>query len=163
MDLVVNQDIRKLVLGAQKVQKGLDMLEQDREAWAREREENDLAKVIEHLRRLECDVSMMQAHLVSKGLRYQAEGKCHFLDPLHRTFSTLNVLFNDLKKVRTELNEAYICSGDLKKLEVDWSKFTNAIAQIQRYLQGGEDFLKRNDILSSIEEKNAPRGTTWSS
>jgi hypothetical protein len=35
MDLVIRQDIRKLVHDAQEVQRGLDMLAQDHDDWAR--------------------------------------------------------------------------------------------------------------------------------
>jgi hypothetical protein len=46
MDLVIRRDIRQLVDDAQEVRRGLDMLEQDHEVWAREREENDLAEIL---------------------------------------------------------------------------------------------------------------------
>jgi len=39
MDIVIRQDIQQLVHDAQEVQGGLDILEQDHNAWARERKQ----------------------------------------------------------------------------------------------------------------------------
>ena len=109
------------------------MLEQDQKTWAREQEENDLANVIDHLRRLEFDVSVMQADCVSIGCLQREDGAWRILDSLHRAFATLNILFNDLKKMRTELNKAYIYPADVKKLEIDWGRFSKTVRQIERH------------------------------
>ena len=132
MNLVIRGDMRKLVMDARKVRMKLDMLEQDQKTWAREREKNDLANVIDHLKKLESDVSMMQADCVSIGCLQREDGAWRILDSLHRAFVTLNILFNDLKKMRTELKEAFIHSGDVKQLEVDWDRFSKAVRQMER-------------------------------
>ena len=74
MDIVIRQDIRQLVHDAQGVQRGLDMLEQDHDDWARERQRYDLTQLIKRVNRLESDVSMMQSDCMSMGLRYQEDG-----------------------------------------------------------------------------------------
>jgi DNA repair exonuclease SbcCD ATPase subunit len=149
MDLVIRRDIRQLVHDAQEVRSELDMLEQDHEAWAREREENDLVEVIGYLKRLESDVSMMQADWISMGHRYRENGTRQVLESLHRAFSTLDTLFNDLKKVRTEINEAYIRSADLDQLEIDWSRFRKTVGQIEKHLRDGDRLMKVKNVLPS--------------
>jgi DNA repair exonuclease SbcCD ATPase subunit len=149
MDLVIQKDIRQLVHDAQEVRSELDMLEQDHEAWAREREENDLVEVLDHLKRLESDVSIMQADCISMGYRYRGNGNRYVIESLHRAFSTLDTLFNDLKKVRTEINEAYIRSTDLDQLEIDWGRFRKSVGQIEQHLRDGDKLMKVKNVLPS--------------
>lgn len=133
MKLVIRGDMRQLVIDARKVRRELSMLEQDQKRWAREREANDLANMIDHLKKLEFDVSMMQADCVSIGCLQQEDSAWRVSDSLHRAFATLNILFNDLKKMKTELNKDYIHSGDVKKLEIDWGRFSKTVRQIERH------------------------------
>jgi len=157
MDLLIRGDIRKLLHDAQEVQKGLDMLEQDHDDWARERQQYDLTRLIKRVNRLESDVSMMQSDCVSMGLRYQEGGPWQVVDSLHRAFATLDTLFNDLKQVRTDLNDSYIRPGELKQLEVDWDRLKKTIGQIQKHLQDSENFLElKGDLLSGRKLEKSP-------
>ena len=133
MNLLIRRDIQQLVLDTGKVRRELDVLEQDQKTWAREREKNDLASVIDHLKELEFDVSVMQADCVSIGCLQREDGAWRIIDSLHRAFVTLNILFNDLKKMRTELKEAFIHSADVKQLEIDWGRFSKTVRQIERH------------------------------
>lgn len=142
MDLMIRRDIRQLMLDAKKVRRGLGMLEQDHDAWARERQQYDLIQLIKRVKRLESDVSMMQSDCMSMLLSHQKDDSWQVVDSLHRTFATLNILFNDLKQVRMDLNSSYIHPDELKQLEIDWDKFRNTIGQIQKYLQDNENLLK---------------------
>ena len=149
MDIVIRQDIRQLVHDAQEVQRGLDMLEQDHDDWARERQQYDLTQLTKRVNRLESDVSMMQSDCMSMRRRYQEDGTWQVVDSLHRTFATLDTLFNDLKQVRTDLNDSYIHRAELKQLEIDWARLKKTIGQIQEHLQDSENFLKlKGDLLS---------------
>ncbi|OPX37452.1 MAG: hypothetical protein B1H12_04810 [Desulfobacteraceae bacterium 4484_190.2] len=143
MDLVIRRDIRKLLHDAQEVQKGLDMLEQDHDDWARERQQYDLVRLIKRVNRLESDVSMMQSDCMSMGLIYHEDG-------------IWQVVFNDLKQVRTDLSDSYIHPGELKQLEVDWDRLNKTIGQIQKHLQNSESFLIiKGDIVSGRKLKKA--------
>ncbi len=156
MDLVIRRDIRKLLHDAQEVQKGLDMLEQDHDDWARERQQYDLVRLIKRVNRLESDVSMMQSDCMSMGLIYHEDGIWQVVDSLHRTFASLDILFNDLKQVRTDLSDSYIHPGELKQLEVDWDRLNKTIGQIQKHLQNSESFLIiKGDIVSGRKLKKA--------
>ena len=155
MYLMIRQDIRQLVHDAQKVQRALEKLEQDHEVWAREREQYDLMQLIKYVNRLESDVCMMQSDCMSMCLSYQEDGSWLVLDSLHRVYATLNILFDDLEKVRTELKEAYIYSHDLKQLEIDWGRCRKSVNQIRKYIQDGKNILKaKNVLLASDERKN---------
>ena len=155
MDIVIRQDIRQLVHDAQGVQRGLDMLEQDHDDWARKRQQYDLTQLIKRVNRLVSDVSMMQSDCMSMGLRYQEDGTWQAVDSLHRAFVTLNILFNDLKQVRTDLNDSYIHSAELKQLGIDWDRLKKTIGQIQKYLQDSENFKKlKGDFVREKIEKS---------
>lgn len=157
MDIVIRQDIRQLVYDAQGVQRGLDMLEQDHDDWARERQQYDLTRLIKRVNRLESDVSMMQSDCMTMGLRYQEDGAWQVVDSLHRAFATLDTLFNDLKQVRTALNDSYIHPAELRQLEVDWDRLKKTIGQIQKHLQDSENFLElKGDLLSGRKLEKSP-------
>ena len=157
MDLVIRRDIRKLLHDAHEVQKGLDMLEQDHNDWARERQQYDLTQLIKRVNRLESDVSMMQSDCMSMGIRYQEDGTWQVVDSLHRTFASLDNLFNDLKQVRTGLKDSYIHPGELKQLEVDWHRLKKTIGQIQKHLQDSKNFLElKGDLLSGRKLEKSP-------
>jgi septation ring formation regulator EzrA len=91
----------------------------------------------------------MQADWISMGHRYRENGTRQVLESLHRAFSTLDTLFNDLKKVRTEINEAYIRSADLDQLEIDWSRFRKTVGQIEKHLRDGDRLMKVKNVLPS--------------
>ena len=155
MDFAIREDIQQLVHDAKEVQRGLDILEQDHNDWARERQEYDLIRLIKRVNRLESDVSMMQSDCMSMVLRYKEDGTSQVVDGLHRAFATLNILFNDLKQVRTDLNDSYIHSEELKQLEVDWDRLRKTVGQIQKHLQGSENFQKlKGDFVREETEKS---------
>lgn len=147
MDLAIRRDIRQLALDARKVRRELDMLAQDHKILARERENNDPANVIDHLKRLEFDVSIIQADCVFIGRAQQEDSAWQVLHSLHRAFATLNILFNDLKKMRTELKKAYIYSADMKQLEIDWDRFSKTIGQIEQHLCRRDDLFEVSNVL----------------
>jgi hypothetical protein len=131
------------------------MLEQDHDDWARERQQNDLTRLIKRVSLLESDVSIMQSDCMSMGLRYKEDGTSQVVDGLHRAFATLNILFNDLKQVRKDLNDSYIHSEELKQLEVDWDRLRKTVGQIQKHLQGSENFQKlKGDFVREETEKS---------
>jgi hypothetical protein len=152
MDLMIRRDIRQMLCDAQKVKRGLETLEQDHEVWARQRQQYDLAQLIKLVNRLESDVSIMQSDCISIGLSYQQVGVWQVLKSLHRAFAVLNILFTDLKKMKTELSIAYIHSSNLKQLEIDWDRFRKTIGQTQEYLHNGQNFLEEDNSLPSGEK-----------
>ncbi len=149
MDIVIRQDIRKLLHDAQEVRRGLDMLEQDHDDCARDRQQYDLTQLIKRVTRLESDVSMIQSDCMSMNLGYQEDGTWHVVDSLHHAFAIIDILFNGLKQVRTDLNDSFIHPAELKQLEIDWDRFRKTVAQIRKYLQDSENFQKtKGDFLS---------------
>ena len=139
MDFDLNQDIRKLMADTDKFKRTLDKLAQDQAAWARNREEKDLKKIIKCVKRLESDVSTMRSDCAC--LTNQEESKVVEID-LHDAFRGVNALFEDLKEVSAELAGSYIHRGELDQLEIDWGRFSKTVGQIQKHLQGGENRLR---------------------
>ena len=135
MNPALDHDIRELMVDTKDLKRALDMLEQHHAAWARKREEKDLFKIMEHLKGLEFDVSMMMSDCFS--LTYH-EGAGGLSEDMDRAFGRLNVLFGDLKKIRAQLNSSYIHRGELRQLEIDWGRFRKTIGQVQKDLQDAE-------------------------
>ena len=132
MDLIIQRDIEKLLADTENVKKTLIILEKDHSVWARKREEKDLAKLIERVKQSESDVSLMMSDCLSFG-RY--EGKKGVIEGIHHAYVCLNSLFQDLKKVREDLNEVYIRPDEIEQLEIDWCRFKKAVGQIQKHLE----------------------------
>jgi len=154
MDLVIKENIEQLIHDAQEVKGGLKRLKRDHTAQARGRQQYDLKQLMEHVKGLEFDVSilrMMLSDRMSVSLGYQKNESWHAADILKRAFAVLDVLFNDLKQVRMELNNSYIHPDELKQLEIDWDRFRKRIWQIQKSLQDGEHLLKIKNVLPSSD------------
>ncbi len=134
MELVLKRDIRKLFDDAKKVKQDLEMLKQDHAVWDRDREHEDLMTILEDIKGLECDVSIMTSDCF---LKVQAEPKNGIEGDLHQAFRGLNTLFEDLKRVRGELEGSYVRNSELARLEIDWSRFRKTIGQIQEDLRQG--------------------------
>ncbi len=154
MDLIVRDDINKFVQDVQTVHNQLDMLEQDQKIWAREREERDLEEVIEFLKVLELDVSILEADCITSMPRnFREKGSWNVYDILHKAFARLDNLFKDVKNVRMGLNESYVHAVDLERLEIDWRRFLKMIPQIRRLLMEGAIPQGIDKVLSPFEGK----------
>lgn len=57
------------------------------------------------------------------------------LGSLQRAFVNLDILYDDLKKAKTELNGEYVLLKDLRRLEVDLSRLRKSIKQIKKHLR----------------------------
>jgi len=132
VDLIMRRDIRQLALDAQKIQGYVDVLEQDQEAWARKREANDVTQLIEQAKQLEFNVRIIMSDCLSISCR---DSDKELIDDLHQAFACLNTLFNDLKQMRTDLNESYIRPGEIKQLGITSGKFSKTIAQVRMHLE----------------------------
>lgn len=144
-DSILRQDIQRVMLDAQHFQRILDTLEKDCEAWARECQENDLERGIKQLQSLGSDVSLMQADCVCLCHVCEEDEAWASLEVLRYAFTALNILYDDLKKLRAKLKKSYIHPVALNQLQIDWLKFGNTVKEIKRYLQYAEDYLKSQE------------------
>jgi hypothetical protein len=131
MDLTLKRDSQKLTADANRVKQLLETLENDHAIWARVREANDLVQLLQCAEKLETDVSMVMSDFISAGSH---EEQNRIAGSLGDAFACLNILFQDLKRAREDLNDAYIYPGEIKQLEIDWSRFFKTISQIQKHL-----------------------------
>ena len=135
MDLMVQKAIRELVQDVQGVQARLDLLERDRKSWARKREENDLAEMMEYLKQMESDVSILQADcVISMTQAFEGGNVFRVSDVLQVIFGGINILFDDVKTMKTELKDSYIQTADLAQLKIDWGRFRKTIGPIEKSL-----------------------------
>jgi len=131
----LKEDIYKLLSDTKKTKQGLNTLKQDCALWARDYERNDLTDLLNNLKRLEYDVVKFESdwNLMTS----PRPGKKHnsqVFHSFHLVFVNLDMLFNDLKKIRNEMTENYIHSNSLRQLEIDWRRFFKTIEQIQEYI-----------------------------
>ena len=71
---------------------------------------------------------------------------------IQRSFAYLDTVFQDLKKARHDLKEAYIHPEELKNLEIDWARFRKNIRKSLNQLGGGMD--DENTEASSRENQD---------
>ena len=126
--------MEKLIGDAKNVKQGLEVLEKDHFAWTRDREREDLVDILEGIKGLESDVSILMSDCTSLS---QAKRNGRIKGDLHQAFKGLNLLFEDLKTVRKEIDQSYANQGKLEQLEIDWARFRKTVEQIQEDLQQG--------------------------
>jgi hypothetical protein len=134
MNGVILRDSDRLTAHAERIKQGLDRLEQDCSTWARKREEKDLVDLMEDLKGVEMDVSLMLTDCISAGCECGEEAPKVVFHDLREIFACLDTLFNGLKKARLQLDRAYIHSAILDHLEIDYGRFRKLIAKVQRHL-----------------------------
>jgi len=134
MNAITHGDSDRLTAHAERIKQGLQRLEQDCLVWARKREENDLVDLMEDLKGVEMDVSLMLTDCISAGCRSGEEAPKVVFHDLHEIFACLDTLFNGLKKARLQLDKAYIHYAILDHLKIDYGRFSKLMGKVQRHL-----------------------------
>jgi len=141
MDYFIRQDIQKLVSDSIELQMVIKEIVKDSEAWARNRESDDLVDFAENLKHLESDVILLQADWTSlmgetyQDVQYQEQDiQYQAIEGFQKAFESLDILFRDLKKMRSELNESNIRKGEIQTLEIDWARFKKMIETFRQSL-----------------------------
>jgi hypothetical protein len=156
---ILRRDIRQLELDAERVQRGLNMLERDYAAWGNQCRQNDLKKLIENLKRLESDVSTMLSDCTFLGRQYWKDHNVPLIDRLHQAFISMNTLFSDLKKVRSSLRDTNVNPSGLEQLVIDWGRLKKSIDKTQRLVQHTQKRRKNRNWLSAVRQRGgAHRG-----
>ncbi|MCG6880794.1 MAG: hypothetical protein LJE96_16820 [Deltaproteobacteria bacterium] len=132
MEFVLEKDVRRLIDDTGKVKQGLDLLEKDHAAWIRDRERKDLLDILGGVKKLESDVSLVMSDCFSLS---QVKRNNGIRGDLHQAFKNLNILFEDLKMVREDLDKSSVDHRELEQLEIDWARFRKTVAQIQEDLE----------------------------
>lgn len=132
MEFVLEKDVRRLIDDTGKVKQGLDLLEKDHAAWIRDRERKDLFDILGGVKKLESDVSLVMSDCFSLS---QVKRNNGLRGDLHQAFKNLNILFEDLKMVREDLDKSSVDHRELEQLEIDWARFRKTVVQIQEDLE----------------------------
>ncbi len=135
MHPILQRDIKQLMMDAAQIQKGLEMLIYNHTAWARERQQMDLMQLIEHVKRLELDLSTILSGCLFLGRQYWKDHNLRLIECLHRSCDIMNSLFQDLNKIRTAIREGRINPSDLRQLIIDWGRFKESIDQTQTCME----------------------------
>ena len=134
MNPVLQKDSKKLMEDAERIKQGLRRLENDYTKWNSERGKIGLSDLLESVKGVEIDGSIMVADCVSAGYKAKAGAEIVFND-FHQFFVCLDNLFRDLKRARSGLNESYIGRDTFYHLEIDCGRFIKNVHQIQELLR----------------------------
>lgn len=134
MNSILKKDARRLIDDAETIKQGLKRLEDDYAKWAAKNEEIELTDLLESVKGVEIDVSLMVADCISAGWQSKKSPEIVYND-LHRFFVCLDALFRDLKRARTTLKDSYIAHSTFSNLEIDCGRFMENVQQIQEHLQ----------------------------
>jgi hypothetical protein len=132
MEFVLEKDVSRLIDDTGRVKQGLDLLEKDHAAWVKDREYEDLVDILGGVKKLESDVSLVMSDCFSLS---QVKRNNGIKGDFHQAFKNLNILFEDLKMVREDLDKSYVDHSELEQLEIDWARFRKTVAQIQEDLE----------------------------
>jgi hypothetical protein len=132
MEFVLEKDVSRLIDDTGRVKQGLDLLEKDHAAWVKDQEYEDLVDILGGVKKLESDVSLVMSDCFSLS---QVKRNNGIKGDFHQAFKNLNILFEDLKMVREDLDKSYVDHNELEQLEIDWARFRKTVAQIQEDLE----------------------------
>ena len=135
MNAVLHSDAQRLERDVEKVKEGVECLTKDCSAWARRLEEADLVGLMEDLKGVEVDVSLMMTDCISAGGHHREGAPKVIFHDFREIFGCLDTLFHDLKEARLQLNKTYIHPAILDHLKMDYGRFRKHIGEIQRYLK----------------------------
>lgn len=132
------RDIQLLLQDLNKAQIDLEMLREHHASWAKQRQRNELMYLFEHVKRMEIGLIWMLLDCFELILSYQENFAQPLNDYLRRVLADLSSLFEDLKKARMVLYEAYMHPSDLQHLIIDFDRMRRAINHGQRHLHDGD-------------------------
>ena len=90
MDFVIQQDIQQLVFDSNNRQMAIKELIKDSKAWARELENQDMARLAVNLKRLESDVILLQVDWITLiGQSHQEYSQYSTFEDFQRAFDSL--------------------------------------------------------------------------
>jgi hypothetical protein len=157
MKNILRRDSNKLRVDGEKIKHGLDRLKQDCAEWARRQEENDLAELLEKLKGVEMDVSLMLTDCISTGCRCGEGAPNPVFHDFREIFRCLDTLFNGLKKARRQLAKDYIQPGVPYRLEIDYERFIKLVGRVQRNLntQPGQTIIPLDGVEGHMIQGHA--------
>jgi hypothetical protein len=136
MKTIRHRDTNRLRIDTERIKQGLEKLKQDGAVWAIKQNEKDLADLMENLRGIEMDVSLMLTDCVYAGCQCGEKAPKVVFHDFREIFCCLDALFDGLKKARRQLAKHYIHPGIPVHLEIDYERFIKLVGQVQRRLNG---------------------------
>ncbi len=144
MEPVLKRDVERLLNDTERVEQGLEVLEKDHAVWAGDREREDVLGILEGVKGLEYDVSTLMGDCVSST---KVRQRNVIMGDFNQAFKGLNVLFEDFKTVRKQIDQSYTSQRRLEQTEIDWSRFRKTVEQIQKDIQQGYQPMEGKHIV----------------
>ena len=144
MHQLLRWDMKQIKSAINEVQKDLEILESDHVRLPMEREQSVLKELIEHVDRLDLDLSIALSDCVSLGRQYWKDHNLAVIADLHWSLSFLGSVSEDLKRVEVALNGAYINPSDIRQLGRNWDRLKKSISRVQRSMRHFQQRRKRH-------------------
>lgn len=132
---ILRTDIKKLTVGAEEVDKNLEMFVRNNTVRVGGIRMNDLMKLIEHIKRLETDMSAILSDCVFPGRHYRKEHNLKLIHSIHYSCDILTNLNDDIKRIRNAFKTSRIHHFEIQRFFKDWNRFKKSIKQIQKSVQ----------------------------
>ena len=130
------KDLLGLLENNLKLREQLASLEKDSRVWNRKREMDDLESITALIRKLETDISRTLGDF--NALHGGTDDRTSRED-FHHAFRIMNDLFQDLKTVKEELEQAAIHPDKLERLNVDWAKLEKTFEEMERHVDSTQE------------------------
>jgi len=135
MRTILRKDINKLTVGAEEVEKNLELLARSYTARATGQQIKELTHLIEQLKRLETDMSTILCDCAFSGRQYQREHNLKLIRSIHYSCGILTDLNDEIKRIRNSFKKSDIYYLERHRLFKDWNRFKKSIRQVQKSVQ----------------------------
>jgi hypothetical protein len=135
MELMLRKNVRGLLLDASKVHHSLEMLRKHQQTWVGQSQQDDVADLVEQVKRLQFDVSMVLGDCALLTRKHEQQGNDLVLRDIHGAFRIINGLFDDLKQTRADLKRGYGSASNLRRLNIDWGRLKKSLDHVQVHLR----------------------------
>jgi hypothetical protein len=132
MGIALKKDMEKIFSDTEQVKQRIEELEKEDFEWNRYNDHDDLLKIMEKIKELEVDVSLLMSDCANNN---NWNIKNDMMGDLNQAFKGLNTLFQDFKMVRERIDHYYSMQGELQRLEIDWARFRKTVKKVQSDLR----------------------------
>ena len=137
MNKILEKDIPKIMADTANIKLAFEILEKDHNLWDRDMEQYYLDQIVEIIKQLQNNVTIMMIDYYLSNSRENIDDKCSATNEFHQAFNYLSILFDDFKDVKDTLKKSLLGSTALDHIAIDWFRLTKTVDSIQKHLVEG--------------------------
>ncbi len=132
MRTIFRRNVKILIVDAEAVEKDLKLFARDHGARTGETQTETLMRIVEHIKRLKTDMDTILSDCAFPWRQYKRKQDLKFIYSIYHACDILDKLSDDIKKIKTRLNNSFIFRFELLTLCKDWDRFSKSIGQVQK-------------------------------